>query len=168
MTDLETELRELDHKDEADPAMQNRLRGYEDFDEWDNAQRILISKIQKKLCEYCESPAAVNVRKSSKKRRVVDLLLKDSQVRALGPAPARHHIGLFNWIWNNKPLGEDKDTFIFNVEDFVSAANHSRKGGRLANFVEAYLHRWPESRIKVSLSRESKASFSKSISAARN
>jgi hypothetical protein len=57
-------------------------------------------------------------------------------------------------MWNHKPLGEDRDSFIFHVEDFVSAANQSVKGGRLADFIEAYLHRWPNSRIKASPSTE--------------
>lgn len=152
LTDLETRLRELDNKDAADPVMVNRLNGYEDFDEWNNDQRVLHSEIRGKLCEYCEFQVRLfsTTWKDSDKRGAVDLLLKDSQVRALGPAPARHHLGLFNWMWHHKPLGENVDTFIFHAEDFVSIANRVAKGGRLADIVEAYLHHQPESLIKVS------------------
>jgi hypothetical protein len=55
LTDLETELRELDNKDAVDQAMKNRLSGYEDFEGWNGDQRVLLSQIQAKLCGYCES-----------------------------------------------------------------------------------------------------------------
>ena len=79
----------------------------------------------------------------------VNLLLRDTQIRALGKAPERHHLGLLNWIWNNKPLAPGKDAFIFQVDDFVSAARHCEKGTRLGDFIETYLNQWPESHIKV-------------------
>ncbi len=82
---------------------------------------------------------------------IVELLLQDSQVRALGQPPARHHLGLFNYVWGYKPVAEGKDDFIFHVEDFVSVAKHSEKGTRLGDFIESYLDRWPNSRLKVRL-----------------
>ncbi|PVH80171.1 hypothetical protein DL98DRAFT_654965 [Cadophora sp. DSE1049] len=130
LTRLEEELQNLDKIDAANPVLKKRLRGYEGFEGWDNCQRELMKKIQEKLCEY------------------FDLLLHDTQIRALGQAPERHHLGLFNWIWNNKPLAPGKDAFIFQADDFISAANHCEKGTRLGDFIETYLHQWPESRVK--------------------
>jgi hypothetical protein len=52
-------------------------------------------------------------------------------------------------MWGYKPIAEGKDDFIFHIEDFVSAAKHSEKGTRLGDFIESYLDRWPNSRIKV-------------------
>jgi len=130
LTELEEELHKLDKSDEASPRLNKRLRGYEGFEGWDKDQRELVGKVQTKLSEY------------------FNLLLRDTQIRALGKAPERHHLGLFNWIWNNKPLAPGKDAFIFQVDDFVSAARHCEKGTRLGDFIETYLNQWPESHIK--------------------
>jgi hypothetical protein len=82
-------------------------------------------------------------------REIVELLVQDTQIRALGQPPPRHHLGLFNWIWNNKPLAEGKDDFMFHVDDFVSASKHSETGTRLADFIEEYFDRRPDSPFKV-------------------
>ncbi len=82
-------------------------------------------------------------------REIVELLVQDTQIRALGQPPPRHHLGLFNWIWNNKPLIEGKDDFMFHVDDFVSASKHSETGTRLADFIVEYFDRWPDSPFKV-------------------
>ncbi|KAH7409599.1 hypothetical protein BKA64DRAFT_665364 [Cadophora sp. MPI-SDFR-AT-0126] len=130
ITELEEKLQELDKRDAADPLLKKRLRGFEGLEGCDNRQRELMEKVQGKLCEY------------------FDLLLRDTQVRALGQAPERHHLGLFNWVWNNKPLAPGKDAFIFQANDFVSAAKHCEKGTRLGDFIETYLDQWPKSRLK--------------------
>jgi hypothetical protein len=64
LTDLEKQLRELDEKDAADPAMKHRLRGYENFKEWNNDQRVLVSQIQRKLDEYCKSTAVLIIKET--------------------------------------------------------------------------------------------------------
>lgn len=54
LTDLENELDKLDAADAADPVMQLRLLGRERFDGWDEKQRELMAKIEKKLLSYCK------------------------------------------------------------------------------------------------------------------
>ena len=80
---------------------------------------------------------------------VVELLLNDSQVRALGQPPPRHHLELFNYMWGYKPIAEGKDDFIFYAEDFVSATKHSEKGSRIGDFIESCLDHFPDSPLKV-------------------
>jgi hypothetical protein len=52
-------------------------------------------------------------------------------------------------MWNNKPLIEGKDAFIFHAEDFVSAYQSSEMGTPLVDFIHRYLDLNPESRFKV-------------------
>jgi hypothetical protein len=54
LTDLENELNELDAADAADPVMRLRLLGRERFEGWDEKQRELVTKIEKKLLDYCK------------------------------------------------------------------------------------------------------------------
>jgi hypothetical protein len=58
LTELEKKLHDLDDADALDPVMSYRLRGFEDFEGWNSAQRDLISEIRVKLGEYCSSPDA--------------------------------------------------------------------------------------------------------------
>lgn len=83
---------------------------------------------------------------------IVKLLRAESQVRALGRAPPRHHLGLLTWMLNNKPLADEKDGFIFHVEDFVTVAKHSDKGSVIGDWIEAHvLDIWPKN-LKVNQS----------------
>jgi len=135
LTELEKKQYELDDKDAADTTMQYRLRGYEDFAGWTSTQRDLQSEIHKKLLEYSErSFILAKWMKTEANDSAVELLLKDSQVRALGQPPTRHHLELFYYMWGKKPLAEGKDDFIFHAEDFVSAAKHAEKGVRIGDF----------------------------------
>jgi len=54
VTDIEKELSDLDAADAADPKMRLRLQGREDFEGWNNDQRILTMKLEKRLGEYCK------------------------------------------------------------------------------------------------------------------
>ncbi|CZR51636.1 uncharacterized protein PAC_01513 [Phialocephala subalpina] len=125
LTDLEKELDDLDNKDAGNTDVEPRLRGYEKFPADDGAQREILGKIQKKICEYFE------------------VLTYESQVRALTKAQARHHLGLFTWMRNRKPLGDKRDDFIFHVEDFISVAKQSEKGTRIADLIESLVTWWP-------------------------
>jgi hypothetical protein len=150
LTELEKKQCELDDKDAADTVMKHRLRGYEDIPGWTSAQRDLQSEIYKKLLEYSEPSLMLAYWiKIDADEWAVELLLKDSQVRALGQPPARHHLELFNYMWGEKPIAEGKDDFIFYAEDFVSAAKHNEKGARIGDFIESCLDHFPNSRLKV-------------------
>ncbi|KUJ23408.1 uncharacterized protein LY89DRAFT_713875 [Mollisia scopiformis] len=124
LTGLETKLDELDRKDAADKVMKKRLRGYE-IEGDDGAQTELLKEIQEKLSQYFE------------------VLLYESQVRALEPAPPRHHLGLFDYMRNRKPLAPDRDDFILHVEDFVSVAKKSESGTRITDVLEIFMASCP-------------------------
>jgi hypothetical protein len=49
---MEKELDELDIKDSRDKTMEKRLRGYENFNGWDDEQRKLVSKITETYSLY--------------------------------------------------------------------------------------------------------------------
>lgn len=72
-----------------------------------------------------------------------ELLLYESQVRALERAQPRHHLGLFTYMQNRKPLGEGKDDFILYAEDFISVAKQSEKGTRIADLIESLVTIFP-------------------------
>lgn len=76
-----------------------------------------------------------------------DLLLKDSSLRALAPAPVRDHLSVFHWIYNNKPLDPGHYDFIYHLDDFVSLGKQPQS--RFDDFVKACLNRWPSSRFQV-------------------
>ncbi|KAE8441481.1 hypothetical protein EG329_004905 [Mollisiaceae sp. DMI_Dod_QoI] len=136
LTDLERELDNLDKKDASSPLVEPRLRGFERFPEDDGSQREVLEKIHKKICEYFE------------------VLLYESQVRALEKAPPRHHLGLFTWMRNRKPLGDERDDFIFHLEDFVSVAKQSEKGTRIADLLESFVTWCPNPITKYILQTE--------------
>ena len=52
MTELEKMLDELDKKDAADKIMEKRLRGFENYDGWNDEQRKLVSKISATYSQY--------------------------------------------------------------------------------------------------------------------
>jgi len=78
-----------------------------------------------------------------------DLLDKDARLRQLGPAPARNHRNVYNWINNHKPLEEGYDDFIFRKEDFVTPIKNSQQSNGILDFVEAFISRYPQSPVKV-------------------
>lgn len=74
----------------------------------------------------------------------------EAQVRALGQASPRNHLGLLTWMMNEKPLIDRKDGFILHPEDFISVAKQSDKA-MLGDWIEAHvLGRWP---TKLNVSR---------------
>lgn len=77
-----------------------------------------------------------------------DILLKDSSLRALAPAPARDHLSVFNWIYAEKPLDVGQYDFIYHRDDFVSLPNKPQEG--FDDLIKAFLNRSPGSRIQVS------------------
>jgi hypothetical protein len=52
LIDMEKVLDKLDKKDAADKAMKKRLRGYENYNGWDDEQRELVSKISTTYSQY--------------------------------------------------------------------------------------------------------------------
>jgi hypothetical protein len=49
---MEKVLDKLDKKDAADNTMEKRLRGYENYNGWDDEQRKLVSKISTAYSQY--------------------------------------------------------------------------------------------------------------------
>ena len=60
LTKLEKELDDLDKEDAEDPTRQHRLRGFEDYEGWDTTQRMLLSRIREKYCEYGKLPIKIS------------------------------------------------------------------------------------------------------------
>lgn len=52
LTDMERQLDELDKKDAVDKIMQKRLRGFENFDGWNDEQRKIVSKMAVTYSQY--------------------------------------------------------------------------------------------------------------------
>jgi hypothetical protein len=52
LIDMEKVLDKLDKKDAADNTMEKRLRGYENYNGWDDEQRKLVSKISTAYSQY--------------------------------------------------------------------------------------------------------------------
>jgi len=52
LIELEKKLDELDKKDAADKTMEHRLRGFENYDGWNDEQRKLVSKISATYAQY--------------------------------------------------------------------------------------------------------------------
>jgi hypothetical protein len=76
-----------------------------------------------------------------------DLVLKDSALRALAPAPTRDHLSVFNWIYAEKPLDSGHYDFIYYQDDFVSLPNKPQEG--FDDFIKAFLNSSPGSRFQV-------------------
>jgi hypothetical protein len=49
---MERMLDELDKKDAADKTMEKRLRGFENYNGWNDEQRKLVSKISASYSQY--------------------------------------------------------------------------------------------------------------------
>lgn len=148
LTAMEKELDELDERDASDPNLEPRLHGYENFAGWNDKQRTLGENFRKKLCEYCKD-IRDNDQNPLLTSMIVELLVLESQVRALGQASPRDHLGVLTWMINEKPLGDGADSFIFYPEDFVSVARQSEQTTVLGRWIEAHvLNRWP-TRLRV-------------------
>lgn len=84
-----------------------------------------------------------------------DILLKFSQLRALGKTSQRDHRTLFNWIWTKRPLDRGYDNFIFHADDFVSVTKCSERGRLLErntyfeDKIRSHIARFPKSPLKV-------------------
>ena len=80
---------------------------------------------------------------------IADLLLKFSQLHALGKSSERNHMQLLNWILNNKPLAKEKDNFIFRADDFASPTRQPGKDRYFEDRIESSLDNSPNSILKV-------------------
>lgn len=151
ITSLEKQLRELDIHDAKTPDLHYRLRRNEHYDGWDPAQKDLLEKLQQKLSIYGRRKTLVSEQLEIDKVALIldDLLLKDTQLRALNSVPKRDHVHVFNWIWGHKPLDKGEYDFILHRNDFISSANlYGRRDG-FDDFVEACISRWPQSPLTV-------------------
>ncbi|KAH8779611.1 hypothetical protein BGZ57DRAFT_313481 [Hyaloscypha finlandica] len=135
LIDMEKVLDKLDKKDAADKTMKKRLRGYENYNGWDDEQRKLVAKISTTYSQYA------------------DIVLKDAGLRALGKCPPKNAKALFTWVWDEKPLAiaAGKSDFIFYPDDLVSLAGQSQHDRPFENFVVSFLGSYPLSWIKVRL-----------------
>ena len=150
LIDMEKVLDKLDKKDAADKTMKKRLRGYENYNGWDDEQRKLVSKISTTYSQY---GTLYHSRSEEGKLTLLlaDIVLKDAGLRALGKCPPRNAKALFTWVWDEKPLAiaAGKSDFIFYPDDLVSLAGQSQHDRPFESFVESFLDSYPLSWIKV-------------------
>jgi hypothetical protein len=150
LIEMEKVLDKLDKKDAADKTMKKRLRGYENYNGWDDEQRKLVSKISTTYSQY----GTLYPSRSEEGKLTLlpaDIVLKDAGLRALGKCPPRNAKALFTWVWDEKPLAiaAGKSDFIFYPDDLVSLAGQSQHDRPFENFVESFLDSYPLSWIKV-------------------
>jgi hypothetical protein len=85
-----------------------------------------------------------------------DLLDKDTRLRELGPAPARSHRNVYNWMRRHRPLEKGHDDFIRRSEDFIAPIKKNQQGNGIHDFIEAIISRRPQCPLKVSASKMKK------------
>ncbi|PMD32017.1 hypothetical protein L207DRAFT_471355 [Hyaloscypha variabilis F] len=105
ITALVNRLDELDRLDKSSSTTSYRLQSIKHEEGWDDEQRKLITELQERLSTY------------------YDLLLKNSQLKALGLPLKHNHQSLFYWIEGKKPIVEDQDEFILHEDDLVALAD---------------------------------------------
>jgi hypothetical protein len=66
-------------------------------------------------------------------------------------APTRYHDSVHNWVFENGPLEKGEDTFILNVDDFVTARRTPESKNLIEDLVERCAAKYPGSRINVCL-----------------
>jgi hypothetical protein len=88
-------------------------------------------------------------------RYIDDLLWKYCRIKTLAKPSKRMHRSLHNWMIANRPLVEGEDDFIHHVKDHVSTVQKSlypsQGQGRMDDFIEKYIARYPGSLIHVRL-----------------
>jgi hypothetical protein len=62
-----------------------------------------------------------------------DLLLKSSQLKALGPPLKHNHKSLFHWIEGKKPVMEQEDDWILHEDDLVGLSEIDHLESSLAS-----------------------------------
>ena len=63
----------------------------------------------------------------------------------------RHHRSVYDFNINNRSFEGGEDSFLFEIDDFVSAKRRSisRKSNRIEDFIETFLQNNPDSRLHV-------------------
>jgi len=100
------------------------------------------------VCQLDVFVAAISMGNFLILMKLDDLLLKDSQLRALKQTSPRNYRSVFHWIWGRKPLDAGEYDFIHYSKDFVSIAENTRKDG-IDGLVGACLDNWPSSTCLV-------------------
>ena len=83
---------------------------------------------------------------------LVALLLAHSQVHALGRPPPHQPKNLYSWMWDERPLADDKAHFACKIDDFVSVAHSSNGNAQASNRLESLIDRYPRLPLKVQVS----------------
>ncbi|PMD60011.1 uncharacterized protein K444DRAFT_589725 [Hyaloscypha bicolor E] len=111
---LDNGLNQMDRADDGSTTAY-RLRSTRHEEGWDGEQRKTITKLQDKLPIY------------------YDLLLKSSQLKALGPPLKHNHQSLFHWIEGKKPVMEQEDDWILHEDDLVGLSEIDHLESSLAS-----------------------------------
>jgi hypothetical protein len=137
---LEHELAELDRSDAKDVSREYRLRSREHEDGWDEKQLEIMKALEKRLGVYCKSILDNRWGGEELTCRVDDLLLKDTQMRALGKPMRRNCQNVLHWIIGHKPVVKGEDDWILRADDLVPLANVDRFESSIASsFLHVYI-----------------------------
>ena len=81
-----------------------------------------------------------------------EIFLSHSRIQALGQAPKRNHLSLYNWIWSKepKPLATPYYDFAYHNEDFISAVRY--RSSYFQEVIQNHVNNHPRSLVKVCLS----------------
>lgn len=149
ITDLETELHEIDKRDElGGKDTEWRLKNRYHEEGMDTTKRNLETRLEKEIIAYGTTLSSSCRKYLLSANMFPDtLLLKFGALKSLSHTPARDHESVFKWLWANKPLDEHEFDWIFRPEDFVSLVPPRRN--RFESFILRHLDASPNSCFKV-------------------
>jgi hypothetical protein len=133
LTELEEQLEELDKSDAEETRW--KLHSHINTDANYGTRKELMDKIDLKMkeCGLCLSSLLSMMAKGL--MFPDDLLLRYLQVQTLHKPSEQLHRGLFNYIFNEHPVTQDNECFIFQKDDFVM----NNKGSKYSWLDEVFL-----------------------------
>lgn len=156
ITEMETELLNLDKEDEAGGEETNwRLKNRYHEEGLDTTKRELQQKMENELLAYgTHLPLLYLVKQhlnASSFAMILDTLLeKFGVIKSMSRTPRRDHDSVFKWLWANKPLDDNEFDWIFHPEDFVSLI--PPRQNHFESFILSHLDGGSDSCFKVRMS----------------
>lgn len=129
LTNLEAKLERLDKADAAgsDKWKNSSYPILGDAEGDDRAKAELMAEIDMKMKEY-GMRAPVCILNHNLSLPPDDLLLRDHKLSTLRRPTQRLHRFLFDYFWNEHPVEEDDERFVYKKDDFVCITPHPEFG----------------------------------------
>ncbi|RFU32616.1 hypothetical protein B7463_g3741, partial [Scytalidium lignicola] len=80
-----------------------------------------------------------------------DLLLRNAQLMGLEKPRIGHYMALFHFVNDERPIAEEKEDVLFNVEDYITIGNQSNNTNPIQDLLEWMANRWPNSFLRYIL-----------------